>query len=335
MKTLLHCVAALCAALTLQGTHVAAQTSLQRKNDTLRIMSYNVENFFHPNNDPLKNDEAFTPEGDNHWTMRRMQEKALRISRVIVSACGRNRPQIVGLCEMEGEAAAAALLHHGGLDNVGYNYICHPTPDARGVSTVLLYDERNVEVVSHRPIYVSIAAEQFFTRDVLYAKLKVDTDTFHVMVNHWPSKYGGETETIWKREHVATRVRQTCDSIVAAEPNANIVLLGDFNDQMESDVIQNTLGAHTSGTPLVILTADTKKQSYKYRGAWGTIDHVIVSSQLCQRFGRPIFDVADLPFLLTEDTRYDGTIPYRTYSGMRFLGGYSDHLPVTITIPLQ
>lgn len=313
------------------------RVTLSDDNDTLRIMSYNIENFFHPDNDALKNDDDFTPEGKMHWSYGRMRAKAARLSRVIMSACGSNRPQIVGLCEIEGPHAAHALLVEGGLDNVGYNVLCEPTPDQRGIATALLYDERKVEVISHKAIYSSDAEHGLLTRDVLYAKVRVKADLFHIMMNHWPSKYGGEFESAWKRDTVAQRVRRACDSIKAIEPEANIVLIGDFNDDSHSTSLTQTLGAAQHGKPLVLLTNDTEKQSYKYKGVWSSIDHAIVSDKLVEHFGRPQFSICDMPFLLTNDTPANGggLIPLRTYKGQSHQDGYSDHLPILIKIPLR
>ncbi|MCQ2226309.1 MAG: hypothetical protein MJZ01_00160 [Bacteroidales bacterium] len=302
--------------------------------DTLIVMSYNVENLFDPEDDPDKNDNDFTPDGSYHWTRYKMRQKANRIKQVIMAANGTrgigNHPAIVGLCEIEGEKALRTLCDSTGLNRVGYRYITFPTPDRRGVATGMLYDSKRVDIVESKPISVCVPDSDFITRDVLYAKFTFDADTFHIMVNHWPSKYGGAIETIWKREYVANKLRTFCDSIRSAEKEAKILLIGDFNDTDDAPALTKILGATSKGNPYVNLSADTPKSSYKYQGSWGTIDHIIVSPSLAKP--RPIFEVCDLQFIREDDTRYGGFKPFRTFIGQRFNNGYSDHFPVMVKI---
>lgn len=303
--------------------------------DTLIIMSYNVENLFHPDNDTLKNDDAFTPDGEYHWTKRRARKKSKRIARAIVSANGWSRPHIVGLCEVEGPAAVDMLLNRSGLHRY-YKPLCFPTPDRRGIATAIIYDESMVDLIDARPINVSSAEHKMLTRDILHARMGFAGDTVHVFMNHWPSKFGGATESEWRRNHVAQVLRNVCDSIIDASPDAKIVILGDLNDNTDAHAVKNILcGAADSSERLINLTDDDKRnQSYKYRGIWRSIDHVVVSEALC-RTQRPKFTVCALPFLLEDDDRYSGKKPFRTYIGQTFNEGYSDHLPVMVKIPFS
>ncbi|MCQ2203237.1 MAG: hypothetical protein MJZ15_02220 [Bacteroidales bacterium] len=317
-----------------QAFSSSRHNSWSPKADTLVILSYNVENFFHPDDDPEKNDEDFTPNGRYLWTKDRMADKAEKIKKVIMASNGGrigSQPAIVGLCEIEGKPAVDYLLAATGLSNI-YSGIVFPTPDMRGIAVAMLYDHTRVDVLESRAIGVSIADSSFFTRDVLYSKVRFSGDVYHVMVNHWPSKYGGATETIWKREHVASRVRAVCDSINASEDGkAKIVLIGDFNDMSDAPALATILGATTEGNPYVNLSDDTSDYSYKYKGEWGTIDHVIVSPVLCAN-GRPEFRVCKFGFISIADNMDGDVKPNRTYVGNRYVGGYSDHYPVMVRI---
>lgn len=318
--------------------------------DTLVVMSYNIENFFDPEDNPDKNDDEFTPDGVYHWTVSRMKSKAARLARVIVSANGWRVPDIVGLCEVEGPdssgvSAADYLVKYGGLDSdlLGYKPVCFPTPDKRGVATAMLYNSNTMRPLELRPVNVSCDSLDLCTRDVLYAKMEALTGgaVFHFMVNHWPSKYGGVAETIPKRRYVAERVRALCDSIMQTDPDARIVLMGDFNDEAQEPSLWDYLGARTKCDTCKLrnLSADTNDYSYKYHGRWNTIDHIIVSPGACAK-GRPSFSVVKFDFLLEPDDRNPGTQgkPRRTYIGRKFnvgpdgAGGYSDHLPVMTKI---
>ncbi len=314
---------------TTQNISTQTNTNISHR-DTLVLMSYNIENFFHCDDDTLKNDEAFTPDGDYHWNFTRMNEKAERIKKVIMAANGWNWPTIVGLCEIEGDMALKYLLQNSGLGKI-YKGICYPTPDKRGIDVAMLYDPEKATIIKSFPINVSIPDSSFFTRDILYAQILFDADTFHIMMNHWPSKYGGANETIWKREYVARRARLFCDSIIASNPNAKIVLMGDFNDTADAPALTTIFGAQATDAPYINLSGDTPKSSYKYRGVWGTIDHIIVSPALCQPI-RPIYSVCDLDFIREDDERYGGYKPLRTFVGMKYHNGYSDHFPVMLKI---
>ncbi len=321
-------IAACNSSALLTNNNSSSETS--SRHDTLVIMSYNIENFFHADDDSTKNDEAFTPDGDYHWNIYRMNEKADRIKKVITAANGWNWPSIVGLCEIEGQKAVDYLLSSSGLGKI-YKGISYPTPDRRGIAVAMLYDPIKINVIESRPINVSVPDSSFFTRYILYAKFIFNSDTFHIMVNHWPSKYGGATESIWKREHVATHARHICDSISSVNSKANIILIGDFNDTAEAPAISQVLGAKRTDAPYINLSSDTEKSSYKYKGVWGTIDHIIVSPALCYPT-RPQFSVCDLWFVREDDERYGGYKPFRTYIGLKYQSGYSDHFPVMIKI---
>lgn len=342
---------AVCAVSCSGGRGVAQQPTVNAgAADTLVVMSYNIENFFDPEDNPAKNDDDFTPDGQYHWTLSRMKSKAARLARVIVSANGWHVPDIVGLCEVEGPdssglSAADYLVRYGGLDSdlLNYKAVCFPTPDMRGVATAMLYNSATVRPLEMRPVNVSCDSLDLCTRDVLYAKMQTYTGgaVFHFMVNHWPSKFGGVAATIPKRRYVAERVRALCDSIMKSDPEARIVLMGDFNDEASEPSLSEYLGAKVKCDTCRLrnLSADTKDCSYKYHGRWNTIDHIIVSPGTCAK-GRPSFSVVKFDFLLEPDDRNPGTLgkPKRTYVGRRFnvgpdgIGGYSDHLPVMTKI---
>ncbi len=302
--------------------------------DTLVVLSYNIENFFHPDNDPDKNDDAFTEDGEYSWDEKKMRSKAARIGRVITMGNGWQRPHVIGLCEIEGPQATQAFLKTSGLDDYGYEGICFPTPDRRGIATALLYDSNNVKILQAKPIDVGDKSINLLTRDVLYAKFVFRRDTFHILVNHWPSKYGGEEQSAPRRAHVARQVRAFCDSLLCASPHAKLMLIGDFNETSTEDAIAVELGARQEGTPLVNLSDDVEEKSYKFQGKWSTIDHVIVSESMCRR-GRPEFSVVQLPFLLEQEGNSDNWKPFRTFIGASYRKGYSDHLPVMLRYPIR
>lgn len=313
-----------------------------RKTDTLTIMSYNIENFFDPADDPNKNDDDFTPEGAYHWTEHLMQVKAGKIARVVSTINGWNIPDIIGLSEIEGPDAVEQLLRRGKLRRY-YKSVVFQTSDRRGIATAMLYRKGRVDLLCSKAINVSAPSRRFFTRDILYAKLKVRKDTFHIFVNHWPSKRGKGNSSDALRDSVAAKLRLVTDSIVSVSKDANIVLLGDFNDEETSYSLTDVLGAAKDTLsyredivqPFVNLSTLTKDKSYKYQGIWKTIDHIIVTKTMMKRF-KCSFRVFKPDYLLQEDTKYQlSKRPFRTYLGQKFNDGYSDHLPVIAKIVLN
>ena len=59
-----------------------------------------------------------------------------------------------------------------------------------------------------------------------------------------------------------------------------------------------------------------------------SLDQVLCSPSLAKV--KQKCQIGDHPFLLEDDEKYGGKKPYRTFLGPRYLGGYSDHLPLLV-----
>lgn len=307
--------------------------------DTLVVMFYNVENFFDIRDDSLTRDEDFLPDGAYRWSYSRYKKKSTNIARVILSANQWHPPALVGLCEVENASVIKQLLYGSGLSQVGYDLIHYDSPDFRGIDVALLYNRYLFKILESRIICLCNPTLNLVTRDALYAKMVyAGEDTLHIVVNHWPSKRGGEKASEEKRVSVATTIRALCDSIGAKEIGARIILMGDFNDEASSYAVGEVLGAKAPGDRTAMLMNlsmfNQKLGSHKFQGSWSCIDHIIISSSLWNDAQPPSFKLVELPFLFEEDKIFSGVKPFRTYSGPRYLGGYSDHLPVMAYIIL-
>jgi len=194
------------------------------------------------------------------------------------------------------------------------------------------------------PIY-----ENLKTRDILLVQGIVGgRDTLNIFVNHWPSRWGGQAKSEPKRTHVASLVRKAIDSLYAENPNAKIVVMGDMNDHSYNISLTDVLKAKGERSEVEdgdlfnymhALGKNWKLGSHKYQGHWGTLDHMIVSESLLTETRRDKLRTSEAGgrifaarFLLEEDSRYLGLQPFRTYAGPRFLGGFSDHLPIYIDL---
>jgi len=325
--------------------------SAQNEVDTLRIVSYNTENLFDCKHDSLKNDYDFTPEGCYHWTLDKYKKKIANVARVITSIGQWDSPILIGLCEIENEKVLIDLTRYSPLKNLNYKFIHAESPDKRGVDVALLYQPKQFKPIKNEFIKISFPDDpQSKTRDILYTVGKLPNgDTLHVFVNHFPSRLGGEVASEEKRVYVASVLRAKIDSIRTSSPKANILIMGDFNDYPNNKSIEITLGAKKPVEPinssnLYNLFYQFQEQgiigSNKYNGEWGMLDQIIVSGSMLLPNNRIYTNqnnahICEESFLLEDDNRFMGKKPFRTYIGMKYHGGYSDHLPVYINLILK
>lgn len=312
-----------------------------------RVMEYNVENLFDCRHDSLKNDYEFLPDSPRGWTTGRYYDKLKNIAKVILAASDEQVPDLVGLCEVENARCAEDLVKHSPLRDVAYEYVMTDSPDERGIDVVLLYQPATFKHLSTQAIGVPYKqAGRRPTRDILHVSGQVlSGDTLDVFVCHLPSRSGGEAQTEPYRLLVAGLLRQAADSVMAVRQRPHVLMMGDFNDYPTNRSIAEVLGAVKPGkkveaTRLYNLMNGKKGGTYRYRGEWGTLDHIIVNGYLLK--GNKHFNtkydkarILKFPFLLEEDDKYGGDTPFRTYWGKKYHGGYSDHLPVMVELKVK
>ena len=288
------------------------------ENSSLRIVSYNVENLFDTQHDTLKNDSSFLPDGMHHWTYRRYQTKIDRIAQVLVNIGGWESVPLVGLCEVENARCLRHLCYK--LRRFHYKYVHYDSPDERGVDVALLYDSTRISILNSQAIPLMLENDR--TRDILYVSALYELrDTVHVMLCHLPSQLGGASSSDWKRQHAKSLLQSHIDSILLLQPSANIVLMGDMNTLPQDDL--------NAMTNLMLPIQKSGLGTHKYQGIWMCLDQFYVSPSLVSRAQTTIFSP---PWLMEEDLPYLGLKPRRTYVGYRYNDGYSDHLPIVLTI---
>lgn len=325
-----------------------------RGNRGIRVGCYNVENLFDIYNDSLTLDDEFTPEGDKGWSLSRYKKKLANIYKVMMAMGGwGGPPEVMGFCEIENRAVLEDLISKTPLLKYQYAVVHENSTDRRGVDVGFIYQKSKFRYLSHQAIRLTLPDDPGFrTRDILYIQgIALGKDTLHVFVNHWPSRRGGQAASEPKRMLAAAVTRAKADSILALHPNAKIVLMGDFNDHAEDRSMTEGLRCQEHKEALqptdfynfmVELAKNWKLGSHKYQGHWGTLDHIVASAPLLldTRKGklRAAADGAHIfaaRFLMEEDKRYLGLQPFRTYSGPRFIDGFSDHLPIYIDLWLN
>ena len=306
------------------------------------IVSYNVENLFDTIDDKDVIDEEFLPDGKLKWNSERYKVKLDRLVEAITMNLPEN-PIVIGLIEIENSRVLADLKKTGRLAKTNYEIAHKDSPDARGIDCGLLYDKSAFKLIKMENLEVSIdSIADFKTRDILYVKGQLQGGKIvHLFVNHWPSRRGGEGSEI-RRMEAAKVARAKVDMILKADPTANIVLMGDFNDHPDNASIRDVLKAKgvtdTSADLLDLFEDDHKagKGTHNYKGEWGVLDHFIVSKALFNGTNGIQLSPNDGIIVYEEKllfTQKDGSKkPSTTYGGTNYYGGYSDHLPIQLIL---
>lgn len=316
-----------------------------RAQEHFTVMEWNVENLFDPIDDPEKQDDDFLPQAARRWTWTKFTDKLNRMSKVIAAAGGDLMPDLVAMCEVESDTAMWRLTRTALLRRARYGYFMTHGLDARGINVALLYRPETFRPVGFRSLRPDFSGlPHKLTRDVLHATgILLTGDTLDVFVCHLPSRLDPHKRGRPYRERVAAMVSAACDSLARVRGEMNVIITGDFNEDAKSDVIRRSLGAKAAEKAdaalpegLYCLTDRDLRQgpvrgTYCYRGKWETIDHMIVSGHLLNDSARVHIakdgcSIFAAPFLLTEK---DGeVVPLRTFSGVSYQKGYSDHLPL-------
>ncbi|KAA6331233.1 hypothetical protein EZS27_020129 [termite gut metagenome] len=323
-------------------------TTVAQEMPPFRVVFWNTENLFDTHHDSLKLDEEFLPSSLRGWRYGRYKKKLADVSRVITAIGEWAPPVLVGLCEIENDNVMRDLTKYSPLKEYGYQYVMTDSPDRRGIDVALLYQRDRFKLLESQ--FLRIHPESpghFSTRDILHVTGQLLTgDSLDIFVCHFPSRSSGEKETEPYRLLAARTLKNTVDSLFAVRYCPQVIIMGDLNDYPHSKSVATILTAlppsqHPKRNELYHLLARKAKQSnygsYKYQGEWGLLDHILVSGSLLDPGNACYTDeskahVARFPFLLMEDEKYGGKQPFRTYSGMKYQGGFSDHLPVYVDL---
>ncbi|MGB0176857.1 MAG: endonuclease/exonuclease/phosphatase family protein [Owenweeksia sp.] len=318
---------------------------LAQPDDKVRVAFYNLENLFDPSDDTLKNDEEFTPQGQRYWSNYRYREKSHRMAKAILSIGEWDAPDIVGVAEIENRKVLEDLVQSPVLAKFDYDIIHFESPDRRGIDVGMIYRRDRFTLIASRNIPVTTPEDPgFATRDILYASGTIFSgDTIHLFYCHWPSRYGGQQQSEPKRILAALTVKKITDSILNTDPLATIIVAGDFNDEWTNYSLKDVLEARvpeTNSKPKTLYNLmaamDAAAGSHRYRGQWAYLDQVIVSNGLLNNSGVEAWEhrafIVSHDFLLETDEKYPGSQPFRTFIGMKYHGGFSDHLPVYIDL---
>ncbi len=297
------------------------------------MVFYNVENLFDTLDNTSKNDNEFLPTSEKNWDTEKYNTKLNRIAEVLMSTSD-ELPAIIGFAEIENRKVLEDLSSEKSLSSAKYRIVHFESPDRRGIDVGLFYSKKKVKILDSKRIPVSIGVSKSSTRDILlvHGRLKRGPEIYF-LVNHWPSRYGGQEKSEPKRIAVSQILAKHIDSLLFIDPEAHIITMGDFNDYPNNKSISETLLGERS-TKLTNLMNSARSPypgSYYYRGNWGYLDQFIVSKTLVDSVLPDVRSGSTRAFSTPEMmyTKRNGeNIPSRTYGGSKYYGGYSDHLPI-------
>jgi len=321
-------------------------TETQAQYKRLFVAHYNVENLFDTLNDPQTADEDFLPTGSYEWTAARYEQKLRQLSQVIGDMNQGEGPDILGLCEVENAQVVADLAKKLNKSNKKqYSYIHFDSPDGRGIDVAMIYNRKVYKVKNSRSVFVPMPGDSSRpTRDILVVSGQLPNKSqLHVLVNHWPSRRSGQDASEIARMGAAAVAKRSVDSLHSRFKGSTVLVMGDFNDTPADKAPLEVLGASWPANanarlanPFLALHADSTQGSYRYRNSWQFIDHISISPTALENGAKVRYVAGSAaailqPYQLEKEGRFKGN-PFRTYAGNRYLGGYSDHLPVKIEL---
>jgi predicted extracellular nuclease len=304
------------------------------------IAFYNIENLFDIYNDEIKRDNDFLPSAEKRWTVKRYKNKLNKIGFVIPNIGNKQtqkHPAIIGLAEVENEAVLKDLVNSKHLKEFNYKFVHYNSKDERGIDVALLYDEAIFKVAHSKAYTIDLLNEKGepdYTRDILLVSGLFEGLELHLIVNHWPSRRDGDFETEGKRITASNKVSEIIDDLKTINPEARILIMGDFNDDPSCKSIKQLVAKKGLFNPMDTLLSN-ERGTTSYRQKWNLFDQFIFTTNFFDRKKKNLrfieANIFDEDFLKLSDGKYKGS-PYRTYVGKNYKGGYSDHFPVYLIL---
>lgn len=332
---------------------VACNTNKKSTPEGALVAFYNVENFFDTINTPGVDDIEFTPDGKKEWDSEKYRSKQINMAKVIADIGvdeGFNGPSVIGLCEIENREVLNEFVTEASIADKNYQIVHYDSPDKRGIDVALLYktDDFQLKKSSVHPLIIhdQETGDRIYTRDQLLVEGLLKGDLVYMIVNHWPSRYGGEERSRPARLAAAQLNRAIIDSILQINTAAKIITMGDLNDDPHNVSVKTGLQAcsfencceNKECTLFNAMEAMHRPDSIgtlKYRGRWNLFDQMILSSGFMDKESSGLkYDTAKIynkPYLIQQEGKYKGSL-LRTYGGRTYLNGYSDHLPVYVLL---
>ncbi len=304
---------------------------------------YNCENYYDTINQVQVIDEEYLPNSDKHYSQSVFQLKSKRLASVLYALGKANQADglaMMGLVEIENKMVLTQLINQPLLKKYHYQFIHFDSKDARGVDVALLYHPAKFIPYQYKVYSLTDATHftTYATRDILYVKGKLANQKVHVLVNHWPSRRGGERQSAGNRLWASQLCKKIMDSIQSADPLAKFIVMGDFNDNpSDKSLLQLKM------TNPFLKMYQHGQGSMAYQDSWHLFDQILISPNWEAQEGAKARDssLSNYKSIIYKNSdmmemygKYRG-YPKRTYNGNQFRGGYSDHFPVALIFSLK
>jgi hypothetical protein len=330
----------------------SSETSSQKSNHHFKICIaafYNLENLYDTTNNPLVNDDDFTLKGIKKYSNKIYMDKIDRLSKVIAEI-GTDKTAdgaaILGVAEIENDTVLNDLIHHPSIKKRNYQFVHFDSKDLRGIDVALIYNPTYLKVESSKKIPVKLSGrnqEKLATRDILLVKGFLDGEPIYILVNHWPSKKGGEDQTNASRNMAAGVCRTEINRIQQFDPTAKIIVMGDLNDNPDSYSVRKVLEATGNGSslkkgelynPWEAIYA-TGYGTLANQDSWSLFDQILLSGTWLNSDQAGFYfyrsEIFKRIYMIENRGRYKG-YPMRTWDGNNYRGGFSDHFPTYIIL---
>ncbi len=309
---------------------------------------YNVENLFDTINNPNKRDDDRTPDGKDRWTSKVYQDKVKNTAKVISEIgqeVAKTPPALLGVSEVENKEVLVDVINHELLQDYDYGIVHYESPDRRGIDVALLYQKKFFTPLNSETytlwIFDDESGKRVYTRDQLVVSGLLDGEKIHVIVNHWPSRFGGEARSRPKRVAAAKLNVRIIDSLQNLDEKAKIFTVGDFNDDPTNASFKKVLKTKSKkervkGKDLYNPMEEMARKgvgSLAYRDSWNLFDQIAFTAPLLDKdySGWQYYKagVYGPRYLRNPRGRYKG-YPFRSFAEGHYTGGYSDHFPVYV-----
>ncbi|MFI1772866.1 endonuclease/exonuclease/phosphatase family protein [Thalassobellus citreus] len=310
------------------------------------IAFYNLENLFDTINDPNKFDE-YSPMMELKTDRSEIYKKKIKNMARVISEIGlditQNAPAIIGVSEIENKEVLNDLVNDSLLLVKNYGIVHYDSPDARGIDVALLYQKKiftPLTTSKHElKIYDDTTGKRIYTRDQLLVSGNLDDELIHVIVNHWPSRRGGEVRSRAKRVAAAKVSKHIVDSLQSINPYAKVFIMGDLNDNPTNKSVKTILKAKKDRRKVPLKGIYNPFETFyknsigttAYRDSWSLFDQIMVTQPLLKKdytsFRYYKAGIFNKNYLITNTGKYKG-YPHRSWSNGGFDNGFSDHFPV-------
>jgi hypothetical protein len=332
------------------------------------VAFYNLENLFDTINQP-NFDEEWLPNGKQNWTSKKYKQKLQNLARVLseigINEQQKEMPVVIGAVEIENRGVLEDLVKQPKLIPGDYGIVHYESPDKRGIDVGLLYRKKHFKPTSSINIPLMIykdmlekdkgkpaeksdddaddkievtADNRVYTRDILLVTGLLDGEEVSFIVNHWPSRSGGEKRSSPYREAAGKLARKIIDSLYKINPDAKIMTMGDFNDGSYNKSIKQGLGAKQKKSEVSKFGIfNPFEQMYKdghatlfWRDTGDIFDQIMVTEPMIREgiegFRYWKAGIFNKPYLIQKSGQYKGYPLRNTLTQV----GFSDHFPVYI-----